>query len=213
MKKGTVIGKKFGRLLVLEEFSVCSSSRRRMKCKCLCDCGNMTVVYKQNLLQGNTQSCGCYRDERIREVNSRHGMSSSHIFDCWSHMKSRCDNPKNIGYKNYGGRGISYCSEWNDFSVFLKWSLENGYKSGLTIDRIDNNKDYTPENCRWATRYQQNNNRRCNIKITYNGETHTLSQWCKLLDLKYPRTYYRVVVKGWGAEQAFRKEKLNGLAI
>lgn len=213
MKKGTVIGEKFGRLLVLKEISPSTSKYKRIMCECICDCGNSTLVSKDHLKSGHTKSCGCYKMERMVEGNLKHGMRHSPVFESWAHMKQRCDNPNDKGYKNYGGRGISYCSEWNDFSVFLKWSLENGYESGLTIDRINNNKDYTPENCRWATRYQQSNNRRCNVKITYNGETHTLSQWCKLLDLKYPRTYYRVVVKGWGAEQAFRKEKLNGLAI
>ena len=149
----------------------------------------------------------------MKKGNLKHGMRHSPIFESWRHMKQRCKNPNDKDYKNYGGRGIGYCAEWEDFSVFLKWSLENGYKSDLTIDRIDNNKDYTPENCRWVTRYQQNNNRRCNIQITHNGETRTLSQWCKLLDLKYPRTYYRLVVRGYDVEQAFRKEKLNELAI
>lgn len=132
-------------------------------------------------------------------------------------MKNRCYNPKAINYKDYGARGITVCDEWNDRTMlhsgvhggfskgwlaFKKWSEENGYREGLTLDRINVNEEYSPENCRWISQKEQCNNTRRNIVITYNSHTYTLPQWCEKLGLNYCKTYRRLY-DGWSVEKAF----------
>ncbi len=117
--------------------------------------------------------------------NYKHGGNNTRLFFTWKSMLDRCRRPKNKQYKDYGGRGITVCSEWEDFTVFREWALNNGYTDSLTIDRIDNDKGYCPSNCRWANKYTQSNNKSNNRKITYRGETKTLAQWCKELNLNY----------------------------
>ena len=111
------------------------------------------------------------------------------IYKVWSGIKQRCFNPNSNRYKNYGGRGISICDEWkNSFETFCKWALENGYKEGLSIDRIDHEKDYEPSNCRWADEITQQNNRTNNTLYEYEGETHTLTEWSRIKGIK-PKTF------------------------
>ena len=129
------------------------------------------------------------------------------IYGALKHMKARCYNNKNKDYKYYGGKGIKVCKEWKENSnLFIKWSLENGYKEGLTIDRIDGSGNYEPSNCRWATWEQQENNRCNNIIIEYNGEEKTLSQWCRELDLNYSTVYNRLNNYNFSIEDAFGKK-------
>ena len=120
-------------------------------------------------------------------------------------MKERCCNPKNHAYKNYGGRGISVCEEWEDYNVFRKWSLENGYRHGLTIDRIDNDGDYCPENCRWTTRKVQGNNTRRNTFLTVGNETHTLSEWADITGISVSTISWRAR-QGMSPEKVIKKE-------
>lgn len=135
-----------------------------------------------------------------------------------SGIKRRCYSPTCKEYKNYGARGITVCKEWLDserinvswhnnptkgFLNFKKWALENGYAENLSIDRIDCNKGYCPENCRWVTSKEQNNNRRNNINITYKGETKTLQLWCDSLGLNYDRVFQRLTRLHWSVERAF----------
>ena len=116
-------------------------------------------------------------------------------------MMQRCYNPKNKGYHNYGGRGITVCEEWStDSKAFIEWALANGYQEGLSIDRIDNNKGYSPENCRWATRKQQQNNTRKNVRVTINGETHTYAEWAEILGVDKNRFHHRLKY-GWNLER------------
>ena len=116
-------------------------------------------------------------------------------------MVQRCMNPKNKGYHNYGGRGIKVCDEWlNDSKAFVEWSLANGYEQGLSIDRIDNDGDYSPENCRWATRKQQSNNTRKNLLLTFNGETHTCAEWADIFGVDRNRFHHRLK-QGWDLER------------
>ena len=123
-------------------------------------------------------------------------------------MKQRCYNPNAKSYKHYGGRGIVICDEWLSSSkTFYNWSNDNGYKEGLTIDRIDNNKGYSPENCRWVSAKVQANNKRNNRVITYKGETKTLAEWCEVLDLDYDVIEHRLSRSNWNAEKAFNTRK------
>lgn len=149
--------------------------------ECRCDCGNTTRVTSSSLASGNTKSCGCITRELQAKNHTTHSLSSHPVHQVWSDMKQRCTNPKSRKYKDYGARGIKVCEEWQSFEVFCKWADENGYvpNSGLSIDRIDVNGDYCPENCRWATYGEQNRNTRRNVMITFHGETKCAQDWSK----------------------------------
>jgi len=157
--------------------------------KCTCECGSKGEILQYNLTSGQSTSCGCYRREVMGALNFTHGMSRTRIYRIWGDMKSRCTNPNFTEYENYGGRGISICEEWaNSFETFKEWALDNGYSENLTIDRIDNNGNYCPENCRWITLLEQANNTRANKHISLNGETHTISEWSRIFDVN-PRSF------------------------
>ncbi len=138
----------------------------------------------------------------INHNRYKHGMSKTRPYRTWSGMKARCNDTKNEQYHNYGGRGITYDKKWETFEGFWE-DMEKGYRDGLTIDRIDSNKNYCKENCRWATQEQQNNNRRNNHLVTYKGKTQSLMLWCKELNLNYDRVKMRLNKLGMNAEQAF----------
>lgn len=192
-----IIGQKFGKLLVLEKTNEKAKNNGEYKYKCICDCGKKILVRGSNLKQGNSKSCGCSHSSSITKENHR-------LYIIYDNMKARCNNPKCVSYKNYGGRGIKVCKEWNkDFNVFVKWALENGYKDNLTLDRINNNGNYEPSNCRWATKIEQANNMRTNRFITYNNETKTIAQWSRILKISPQNLRYRI--NHWGVEKAFNK--------
>lgn len=155
----TMTGKRFGRLVVLSMDRAEKKNGRFWLCRC--DCGNLTVVRETDLRRGNTKSCGCLRKERLQI----HGDRYTRLYNIWKGMKKRCGYQKAVNYKNYGGRGIKVCSAWEkSFSAFREWALQNGYQDDLTIDRVDNNGNYEPGNCRWVTMKEQNHNKRSKKK-------------------------------------------------
>ena len=127
------------------------------------------------------QSCGNHKAENL----TTHGESRTKLYGVWVSIKQRCENPNATGYENYGGRGIRVCDEWEKADIFLKWALENGYQDGLQIDRIENDGDYTPENCRWVTKKTNLNNKRQCVFIELNGKCHTIAEWARLTGIPY----------------------------
>lgn len=155
---------------------------------CDCKCGNKDIkVPIKSLLSDNTKTCGCYNLELIQERNHKHGGAvrgqKSKLYNAWVEMRRRCNTVTCKSYKNYGGRGISVCAEWNDFKNFKTWALNNGYIEGYTIERIDVNGNYEPKNCTWITKNLQSRNRTTSHFITYLGKTHTISEWSRELGI------------------------------
>lgn len=183
MKVGDIINKRFGRLLVLS----CEGKYRDKDYlyKCQCDCGNIKLIARRSLISSNTKSCGCIKIEKLRQ-NKKHGLRKHPLYKIWYAMKDRCHNKNCIAYKNYGGRGIKVCDEWkNDFKKFYDWANENGYKRNLSIDRINNNGNYEPNNCRWATSEEQGNNKRNNIFIKDENEKICIRKYCRKYNINY----------------------------
>lgn len=171
--------------------------------ECVCDCGNTTLVRTSNLTGGKVKSCGCLQ----HKGNPTHNQSQTRVYRIYAKMLRRCFVESDPAYSRYGGRGITMCDEWkNSFVAFSDWAYANGYADNLTIDRIDNNGDYCPENCRWTDYLTQSNNKRNNRVFEHNGETKTLSEWCKALNLPYKRIYFRIT-KGWTFEEAISQKK------
>lgn len=207
-------GERYGKLTVLE-YSHTDPKSRKSFWKCRCDCGNTTVICASNLRSGNTVSCGCGEIENRKrlmkvfyEEHFRHGEAYSRIHRIWAHMKERCSNPCSKNYPQYGGRGISVCDEWrgpNGFEAFFDWAMSSGYSDDLTIDRIDTNGNYTPQNCRWATPTVQANNRRTNRLVTINGETKSLAEWCRIYGKNYQTVYCRIEA-GVDPEEALTRQ-------
>lgn len=187
-------GKKFEMLTVIER---AGDEYKRGYWKCRCDCGNEKIVNGHHLRHGRIKSCGCYARKVSAVTNSKHGMSTTRMYHIWLGMKRRCNAETCTAYERYGGRGITVCNEWeNDFEAFHKWSIENGYSDDLTIDRIDNNKGYAPDNCRWVDYKKQANNKRTNHNVTINGITHTLAEWEKETGIGASLIAWRIR-KGW----------------
>ena len=178
---------KFGRLFVLEYGGV--RGRRRTCWKCLCDCGNIVYVDATHLRSGHTKSCGCYKDELVSKLNKKTGLSKTKIHYTYRNMINRCTWKKYYLFEDYGGRGITICDDWLDkehgFENFVNWAFQNGYSEDLTLDRIDVNGNYCPENCRWVDKYVQANNKRNNHYVKINGEVDTVGNWARRLNISY----------------------------
>lgn len=187
----SIIGKKFG-LLTVKSYHH-SNKNGGTWWLCECDCGKEKVVYRGNLTSGDTISCGCYHKAHNSEYGFKHGKSKDKMYKIWSGMVQRCTNPNASNYKRYGGRGITVCDEWrNNPKLFIDWAYSHGYKNGLTLDRIDNDSGYSPNNCRWITPKQQSENSRASKMITYNGITHNISDWSKILGVNRETLRYRI---------------------
>ena len=195
-----ITGMKFNRLTALEY--ICQgSSGARWKFKC--DCGKEIVTASYHVRRGLTKSCGCWNEQNKHDRYRIHGMHKTRLYTAWSHMKQRCLNPKCREYQHYGGRGITVCNEWlDDFINFRDWAHKNGYREDLTLDRIDNNQGYYPENCRWVSMVVQENNKRNNHYYLFKGQMKTLSQIAKEYHISRNSLYYRVNVVGKNLEMA-----------
>jgi hypothetical protein len=205
--KKDIRGQKFGRLLVLELAG--KSKNRTYNWRCRCDCGEEIIVRGDQLRDGHTQSCGCFNQEQ-REEPKKHGHSingrKSKTYGALVGAKSRCYNSNNSYYPSYGGRGIKVCQRWLDeehgFENFLV-DMGECPSEELSLDRINNDGNYEPENCRWATIEEQSNNKRTSHFVTYNGETKTLTQWCRILGIKRHTLDSRLRSPLWSVERAF----------
>lgn len=202
-------GKKYTRLYV-----VCEKGRNKhgnVLWLCKCDCGNELLVSTNSLNTHNTRSCGCIFKEYITssKKNKRHGYTGTRLYTIWRDMKLRCTNDKQVGYKNYGGRGIKVCDEWlNNFVIFKDWAMNNGYNDRLTLDRINVDGDYEPSNCRWVTMKEQSNHKRNNRRIKYKGETHTISEWSELYNVSYHLIWNRLK-RGWTPSEIFEGKDIH----
>lgn len=194
-------GQRFGKWIVLQKVSKPNDTSACWLCRC--DCGNTKIVRGKDLRYGKSKSCGC--------SIVKHGGEKSRLYTIWRDMKTRCLNPSAHCFKDYGGRGISICKEWeNDFSVFREWAINNGYdenapKGQCTIDRIDNNGSYAPDNCRWITQKEQCNNRRNSHLLTYNNENHTIAEWADIKKIPYQTLRRRLFKLDWPIEEALEK--------
>lgn len=187
-------GQRFGRLTAISECAERKNGGVVWECKC--DCGNIVKVRANHLRKGAIVSCGCYNTDIIK----KHGRARTSLYHVWQCMKDRCENSNHPQYKDYGGRGICIRDEWHDPETFIKWAIENGYKEEThgkcTLDRIDVNGNYEPENCRWVDMKAQCRNRRNNVVLEHNGESHCLAEWAELLGIPYSRVLSRWR-RGW----------------
>lgn len=201
-------GRRFGRLTVLSR----AENRNGVTYwLCKCDCGNEKEIRASHLKDGGTTSCGCYCEEvreefyKIRDARPRSTRKQERLYRIWKGLRSRCNNKNYPKHSRYGGRGITVCKEWDDYLVFKIWALENGYSDELQIDRIDNDGNYGPSNCRWVTSKQNCNNKSTCHYLTVNGTTHTLSEWADItgvpmrtiwMRIKYGLPEEKIIAKG-----------------
>lgn len=204
-KKIMMAGEKIGKLTIIECLGqIKGEDDKHFYYKVVCECGNEEQV-SSTILRTKKRMCAkCSLKDK-----SKHGMSKTKLFSVYRSMKQRCYDKKNSGYINYGARGITVCDEWcNNSSKFFEWALNNGYKEGLSIDRIDVNGNYEPSNCRWVTNIEQANNTRTNKKLTYNGETHGIYEWERIVGL--PRNLIGTRIRsGWSIEKAITTPKMK----
>ena len=188
------IGKVFGEVTVLEFVRVAKGSSIYT---CKCSCGVIKEFYIGNLRSGKSLSCGCITKQLLSERSKTHGERRTRLYGIWTNMKSRCYNENVDSYEHYGARGISICEEWRDsYEKFRDWAVKNGYSDSLSIDRIDANGDYSPENCRWATDIQQARNKTTTWFVEINGVKKTAKEWCEIYGVNYKTAHTRKS-RGW----------------
>lgn len=192
--------KKFGRLLVVRRVES-NGSRKRTVFLCICDCGKTLIVRSDDLRNGHSSSCGCFKNELTITRSTVHGMHKHLLYSTWNAMVQRCNNPKATGFIYYGGRGIAVCERWNNFENFLADMVPRPTPSH-SLDRYPrNNGNYEPGNCRWATKIQQANNKRNNHIIEFKNQRNTLTQWSVILGISQQRLFYQI--KHWPMEKVF----------
>jgi hypothetical protein len=194
-------GQKFGRLTVIHRIE--NKYSKATKFLCQCSCGKEVPVNAASLKNGTTKSCGCYHQEIRSQSLTTHGMSKIPLYRTWKAMMSRCYNTHHMGYPDYGGRGITVCQQWHDFPTWYAYMGEPPSKNH-TIERIDNNGNYEPSNCRWATRKEQANNKSNNRIIEFNGQTKTLKQWAEVIKMPYKTLHARLNQANWSIEKSFK---------
>lgn len=194
-----MINEKFGRLKVILKSS--TKKHNRTSYECLCDCGNMIIVTSNALKSGNTTSCGCLR----KDFNNRetHGLRDHKLYNVYNNMIARCYNEKFKYYYRYGGRGISICKEWlYEFICFYNWAISSGWEDGLEIERVNNDGNYEPSNCKWVTRKQNVRNRNNTSMIEISGNKVPLAEVAEKLGLKYSTLWQRIYKLKWPIERA-----------
>ena len=207
-KRIDLTGKRFNRLVVVKEVDKNKYGTRQWLCKC--DCGKYVIDTSNHITTGHTKSCGCYKIEFAKNSFTKHGEKYTRLYNIWCSMKQRCYDENCNNYTRYGGKGISVCDEWNNsYECFRDWSMRNGYKDNLSIDRVNNNGNYEPDNCRWATRKTQSNNKSSNHVITYNGITKTVKQWSEDININYGTLLSRFL-RGWSIERALKQPVRKG---
>lgn len=204
-RKRDLTGQVFGKLTAIKrcEDHFTTGGNRYSQYSCRCECGEMIKVRSDRLVSGHTRSCGCERKRSVREMSTSHGQSKTRLYRIWAHMKQRCLTESDKNYADYGGRGITICAEWaNSYEVFRKWAMDSGYSDALTIDRIDVNRGYDPQNCRWSTTIEQMNNTRKNRKIEYLGQEKTVAEWARVIGVPYNTLFSRLYRYGWPIDKA-----------
>lgn len=204
-------GRRFGKLSVLkrDDDYISPSGQHLTRWICLCDCGNLASITRSNLLRG-TMSCGCMRNYTIKERIKNKGYKNENegsLYYRWSNMKRRCLDVNNVSYHLYGGRGIKVCTQWLNYDVFRTWALNNGYSKELTLDRIDVNGNYEPDNCRWISWHQQSLNKQDTIYLTYNKAKHTLYEWSQITGIPYKTLWWRLRIAKWNTGRILGYEK------
>lgn len=200
-------GKRFCRLTVVKPAPdrILNSGRHLTMWECVCECGNSHIARAADLKSGAIISCGCYKKENTAKVHTTHGATkggkTGALYWVWSGIKNRCYCESSKAYKYYGAKGVTMCEEWkNDFSTFRIWAEKTGYKCGLSIDRIDVNGDYCPQNCRWADNIMQANNKTTNHFLEWRGEAHTIAEWARIFDIPYNELYWKLQKSDWELE-------------
>lgn len=200
--RNDLTNKTFGYLTVLQLSEDQGNGKKPIvKWSCLCKCGKVITVKSDSLISGHTVSCGCKK--------ITHGFANKErLYNTWKCMRQRCNNPNNKSYPNYGGKGVKICEEWNDYSIFRSWALNNGYTDELSIDRINSNGNYEPSNCRWANDKVQMNNQTRNRKILFEGKEYTMSQLAEKFGLSYSAMQHRIE-RGWSMKR-IANQKMRG---
>lgn len=207
-KLNDLTGKRFGTLTVLGRAAnrTTPNGNRFTYWLCKCDCGTLKEIRAEHLKAGKIVSCGCQQSKNgTANPAYKHGGTGTRLYYVWNGMHQRCYNPNNERYSSYGGRGIRVCAEWDDFATFRDWALSAGYDESAsygecTLDRINVNGNYCPDNCRWVNEAVQSRNRTTNIYLTYKGETKVLKDWARMLKTD-GQVLKRRIEKGWTPEQ------------
>lgn len=209
MESKKIIGERFGILVVLEYLGLIDIGRQRSTLvKCRCDCGNIVNVSLSRIKQGYQKSCGCLLKNHQKQFPNnyspaKHGYYHHELYHTWFGMIGRCYDDRVEAYSAYGKRGICVCDEWkHDYIIFYSWAIKNGYEKGLTLERKNNNGNYEPSNCKWATRREQANNRRTTHYVKLHGDSMSMADACRLLKLNYKIINQRVKRDGLSFEEA-----------
>lgn len=208
-------GRDFGEWHVIKRVDdyITAGNNHFTQYECRCSCGTVKKVLANALRSGRSTSCGCVAKRIAKSTASHnfttHGDSKSRLYKIWSGMLKRCENHNASNYQYYGGRDISVCDSWHSFINFKSWAIKNGYSDSLSIDRIDVNDGYNPDNCRWVTAETQANNRRSTVNITYMNETHSLADWAKIYNIPYKLFHKDIRIRGMSMEEAINKYQSN----